>query len=582
MAEILIPLPDDESLFSDSTITDFDFSSKRLGRRNSRFSSLRQRSSRKLVNISGKISVQLGWTKNGNDQIEGYDVDIIKKHETRLTEQNLSQSVLKKWFDEKLLNPMDPDASNLVKYVNQSDILSETHSNGQQSVNDLFRFNEEELAFCSKEEFQNNERFQLLMARSSNEIDYKNKKMVPQHERELDLEKDRDTNIIDETTVAEPIDLQRFKGRRYLSKVYDIITNHCENLNRDKMNTNILIGDEFPTFGSLSLAFLEMFGPKRPLKPRRATSSRTSCKINEISNFKIMVTVVRANNVPVRSDEPTQPSSRKSSNMSISHKFTPFKTINSHPFVFVTISLKEQTCRTTTAEGTNPVWNEQLSLPFNINSDQPKRVLSIDLYDEVVEDLTDNVTEVYQRISCKWLGSLKIPVANIYNNQRIEGTFEVQTPQVLLGYTKPKFSPADQTTIAIDNLPDMSKKTHISLFINLEPNVEIPKLISTGLECIEVDHVEMHIKLWYEQLKLDFPLRAKNPLVTLLNGKRACITRLVYPLPFPFEKTDVTEFQIRRFVSLIPVHHDASSNNSCSGLGGVWLSNNVSKFFIDD
>lgn len=55
----------------------------------------------------------------------------------------------------------------------------------------------------------------------------------------------------------------------------------------------------------------------------------------------------------------------------------------------------------------------------SINSDQAKRVLSIDLYDEVVEDLIDNVTEVYQRISSKWLGSLKIPISTIYSSQRV-------------------------------------------------------------------------------------------------------------------------------------------------------------------
>lgn len=149
------------------------------------------------------------------------------------------------------------------------------------------------------------------------------------------------------------------------------------------------------------------------------------------------------------------------------------------------------------------------------------------------------------------------------------------TPQILLGYSKPKFSQADQTSIAIDNLPDMSKKTHISLFISLEPNVEIPELISAGLECIEVDNIELYIKQWFLQLKLDFPARAKNPLVTLLNGKRACITRLLNPLTLPFEKTEFTECQIRRFVSLIPINYEAT-NNKCAGLSGVWLSNNVS------
>lgn len=532
--------------------------------------------------------MKMGWTTNDESIENTEEVKIVKKTDAR--EQNLvSHDVLKKWFDSNLLNPLDPDAENLVRFVKQeAKGEHKVSADDAQQHSNLFRFNEEELAFCSEEELNSIERFHLLKARHRKDLNYKNKKLIPQTERELELDKDKDTNIIDESSIADPTDLQRFRGRKYLKKVYETISNHCEILNRDKMNTNILIGDDCPTFSSLTLAFLEMFGPKRPLKPiRRAASSRASCKISEITNFNIAVMVVRATNVPVRSEEPTQASSRKSSSTIAAgpSKFLPFKSFSTHPHVFVTISLKDHhhTSRTSSAEGTNPMWNEQLTLPFNISTDSGKRILSIDLYDEVVEDLTDNVTEVYQRITSKWLGTIKIPMANIFANQRIEGTFEVSIPTVLLGYTKPKFSPADigqQSSISIESFPSMSKKTHINLFISLEPNAEIPKLISSGLECIEVESVERQIRIWFEQLKLEFPSRAAkwSPLVTLLTGKRACITRLLFPLKFPFDKNnEVAEFQIKRFVSLIPVQNDASASNStCTGLNGVWLSNTVS------
>ena len=537
------------------------------------------------MNISGKVAVKIGWSDVENEIID--NMKVVKKFDKSL----VSQDVLKKWFDTNLLNPLDPDAENLVKFLKQ-EISDEAKISKSIPVNteNLFRFNEEELAFCTEEELNSIERLNLLQARFNNDLNYKNKKFIPQLERELEHDKDKDLNIIDESTIADQIDLQRFRGRKYLKKVYETITNHCEILNRDKLNTNILIGDEVPTFGSLSLAFFEIFGPKRPLKPiRRVTSSRASCKINEVTNFNIAVMVVRATNVPVRSEEPTAVSSRKSSSTTvIVNKFTPFKPMNSHPHVFVTISLKDHqhTTRTSSAEGTNPMWNEQLILPFNINADGNKRMLSIDLYDEVVEDLIDNVTEVYQRITSKWLGSIKIPIVNICANQRIEGTFEVSIPTVLLGYSKPKFSPSDlyqQPSTATENLPQMSLKTHINLFISLEPNAEIMQLISSGLECIEVENVERQIRMWFEQLKLEFSARAAkwSPLVTLLSGKRACITRLLHPLKFPFEKRDeLTEMKLRRFVALIPVQNDVNTaNSSCAGLNGVWLSNTVGIFF---
>ena len=524
----------------------------------------------------------IGWTSG---DVEDEDVTIVKKNQPR-EKQFVSQDVLKKWFEANLLNPLDPDAENLVKFVNQE--ISEFPKNiesSQTNENGFFRFNEEDLAFCSEEEFNSIERFNMLKARHNRDLNYKHKKLIPQIDRELELDKDKELNIIDEASISDPIDLQRFRGRKYLKKVYEVILNHCEILNRDKMNTNLLIGDEIPTLEAVLESFLEFFRPRRPLKPvRRTTSSRASFKITEVSNFNLIVTAVRATNVPVRNGEPTQTSSRKSSNAAAAaNKFTPFKFFNSYPHVFVTISLKDhhQTCRTSSAEGTNPTWNEQLSLPFNMNTDISKRVLSIDLYDEVVEDLIDNVTEVYQRISSKWLGTIKVPVSDILAKQRIEGTFEVSIPSVLLGYTKAKFSPADagHSLINVESFPQMSKKTHLYLFISLEPHAEIPQLISSGLECIEVESVELQIKMWFEQLKLEFPLRTTkwNPLVTLLTGKRACITRLIQPLKFPFDKnSETTEYQLRRFVSLIPIQNDASATNtSCTGLNGVWLSNMV-------
>lgn len=79
--------------------------------------------------------------------------------------------------------------------------------------------------------------------------------------------------------------------------------------------------------------------------------------------------------------------------------------------------------RTSTADGTNPTWNEQLAIPLDADSDQIRRYLNIDLYDEFMEDLLEDdrarSTEVYQRISSRWLGQLRIPISTIYLNQRV-------------------------------------------------------------------------------------------------------------------------------------------------------------------
>lgn len=277
----------------------------------SRKSTNKTSNSRKMISINGKIMVNCGWT---NEEAE--ENKYVIKDDPDKKEFSLNQEKLKIWYDDNLLNPMDPDTGTLIKIINTKEDLEELKSNvTEPESSDKFRFLEEDLTFCSEEEFNNNERFNQLIARYKNDIQYKNKKFIPHFEREIEPEKERELRIIDESVGMDPIDLQRHRGRKYLKRVYEIIKNHCENLNRDKLNTNILIGDHYP-IGTLSLAFLDLFGPKRPLKPtRRTTSSRASCKITDYQTFNIVVTIVRAFGVPVRVEE-SQPLPRKGSNIS--------------------------------------------------------------------------------------------------------------------------------------------------------------------------------------------------------------------------------------------------------------------------
>lgn len=78
--------------------------------------------------------------------------------------------------------------------------------------------------------------------------------------------------------------------------------------------------------------------------------------------------------------------------------------------------------------------------------------------------------------------------------------------------------------------------------------------------------------MWYNEFKEEFPDRCQDPLITLSNGKRICITRLIGPIDIPFQLSDAIEHLIRRFVAMIPV---MQVTNFCSKLDGVWLTNDV-------
>lgn len=158
---------------------------------------------------------------------------------------------------------------------------------------------------------------------------------------------------------------------------------------------------------------------------------------------------------------------------------------------------------------------------------------------------------------------------------KIEGTFEIKTPPILFGYTRSTTGSEapEYTSMQIgSSLPDMRELTHISLFISLEPNVEIPTFDTNGLECIELEQTKARIYLWFEEYRNEFPQRARLPLVTLLSGKRVCITRLLGPVNVPFVLDETVERMIRRYVALVPVYYNT---DACSQLAGVWLTNKV-------
>lgn len=69
----------------------------------------------------------------------------------------LSQETLKKWYDECLLNPMDPEAGYLMKIIRKQEGI-QLESICVEGEGEMFRFQEDSLAFCTEEEFNKNER----------------------------------------------------------------------------------------------------------------------------------------------------------------------------------------------------------------------------------------------------------------------------------------------------------------------------------------------------------------------------------------------------------------------------------------
>lgn len=244
----------------------------------------------------GKIVCSIGWTS--------FDVD-SEKNSTRYskTEGMPIQGTVEQWFSDQLIDPMDPDNSALTSAMEKSIATTPTAKSiakpNVQPRKNLFRLNEDIYAFCERDKLNDNKRLDLLNARFNSDLKLKNCKLVPHNEVEIEIP--ADLQMFEDMLWVDPIDVQRYQGKKYLKHVYDIITNHCEVINRNYEHRDLLIGDTPPTLYGAIEAFTNIFSPRRPLNPHRKHFIRKSNFLeNRIHRFNIIINVVRASGIPYR------------------------------------------------------------------------------------------------------------------------------------------------------------------------------------------------------------------------------------------------------------------------------------------
>ena len=245
--------------------------------------------------------------------------------------------------------------------------------------------------------------------------------------------------------------------------------------------------------------------------------------------------------------------------------------------------------KTGTGAGPNPAWNQQLELNFrpqnnDLSPEAMARVqdcLHLHLFDQVCVDLLEDERErssrVHQRLENKWLGSLAIPFSSLYQNTRIEGTFRLHSPAVLLGYerlgtaaTQAGWRPGTPTEGGHGVEKDA---TYLNIYLTIQPALHVPEPVREKLDSEETESALAAAERWEESVRAVAGRRAVSPLVLDTQGRSVLLSRYLRPLAPPSsvlareEPGQQQAEAVAWFVSLLPY---TASNAFFPGLRDVW------------
>ncbi|KAJ9583994.1 hypothetical protein L9F63_021664, partial [Diploptera punctata] len=606
IAEIYIPIPGSDTTLENCSVEHREFSSSQVLTFNhaavgsgTYICPFPEGSNKEPIclNTSGTLTCRVGWGVDINfygDEREkilappekywskGENSCCTDLMTTLVAEGGMDIDKLREWAEKSQLDPNDPSNAAFFYFIKNAGVGLNTDPN-------YFRLDplQSEFDFCKMEDLEMNPRLRLLKLRDQGEPEFRGLRLVPLREKEIpkDVFKVYEKRLTAtepklESLSSDPLESHRDWGHKFLQKVRQRVLKQCRLAQQHRQLQDVVMEDQVPDIGTLGLTFMKWLQPKRPLRPTRKERKKVTMQNLAGQEVKIVVNVIHAFEVPVRKDVDALSSSIAGTAAQQGFRFS---MVPVRPFV--EISFQGISVRTTVAEGANPTWNQELQLPLKPPSDDysPGSLQSIEdnlylhLFDEIVVDLLEDdrlrETNVHHRLERNWLGSLQIPFSTLYFNSRIEGTFKLYSPPVLLGYEKESHHRQLSSSLSAADTQQMlhpQDATFLTVFITVQPALNPPEPFKEKLESSELGFVEEYLENWESQTASQVPHRKVKTLVIDINGKSVCVTRFFRPLAPPVLVDDepVTEEMVARFVSMIPM---VGGSTLFPGLFDIWL-----------
>lgn len=477
---------------------------------------------------------------------------------------------LHSWAEQCHLDPNDP-ANSCIFHAMQYCNLYFNKSN-QNSV-DYFRLEplQSEFDFVTEEEFNNNSRFQLLQRRSRETPEFRNYHMIPAYENEIpkDILQTMEHQQIPERRGSKKIsETQREKASKLLKQIREQVLKRFYAAQHQRVLEDVVIEEEVPSIQTLGFSLFSIMQTQRPLCPTRKERKKITGQTVASTDINIIVTVMHALNVPIRVDNDTL---RGTIKQSLSGKESITDRLNASVHPYIEVMFQRETARTHVNEGPHPTWNQELHLPFKASDDDysPSNletiqdIIYLSLFDEVtvdlLEDERDRDSTIHTKMERHWLGDLKIPFTTLYLNSKIEGTFRLNVPPVLLGYD---YEARPWLMGGMSNELE-GRHTYLSLFLTIEPCLQLPEVFRQKYESLEPERILQEVDIWNSELLQLFPERLIRTMAIDISGKWILIPRYLCPLKPPDQLIENCQDQVEimetlaRFVSLIPTQSDS-------------------------